>query len=359
MQNEETSRRVQLGNKTILRALGWVLLFVALAWLAVAGRQVLLLTFAGILLGVALAGCADWLQEHSPFSRGWSLFVVCVVLVAVVAGGLWGLGEQVAKQANQLADRVPQAVGKLGQQVRQHPLGAKLVGPARQAQQAGQQQAQELPRKLGQVLAQVMNAAGGIVLFFFLGLFFAANPETYRCGLMHLIPLSGRKRGREVLDQLECTLRRWLLGLCASMASAAVMTGLALWLLKVPMALVLGILAGVGEIVPNFGPLAAAVPAVLLSLVDSPARAGLVVLAYVVIQTVQSYLITPMVQDKAVDMPPAVLIVTQVLMGTVLGPLGLIVATPLMVVVMVVVRMLYVDDALGDTSLENNTSEAS
>jgi predicted PurR-regulated permease PerM len=336
---------------TLVRACALLLAFVVVAAIAYVGRQVLMLTFAGLLFGIALAGAADWLTSKTPLSRGWALLVTCLLLVAVVAGGAWFLGAQIAREANQLADEVPASLGKLRDELRQHPLLARL-DPGGQAQQAMQeqarQQAQQIPAKAGHALAQIANLGGGLVLFFFLGLFFAASPQVYRAGFLHLVPLRGRSRAAEVLDALGHTLRHWLLGLAVAMVSAAVMTGVALWLLKVPMALALALLAGVGEIVPNFGPIAAAGPAVLLSLVDSPARAGLVVLAYVVIQTVQSYLITPMVQDKAIHMPPAVQIVSQVLMGVVLGPLGLIIATPLVAVVMVLVRMLYVEDRLGD-----------
>jgi predicted PurR-regulated permease PerM len=343
--------RYEMSASVVVCTFALALGFVALATLAVLGRQVLMLTFAGVLLGIMLSGVSGWIAEKTRMSRGWALLITCLLLVALTAGGLWGLGSQVAKEANQLADELPASVSKLRQQLRQVPLVARFDpdGQREQAvQQQAQQKAQEIPAKAGHALAQVASVGGSLVLFFFLGLFFAASPHVYRAGLLHLVPLHGRQRAAEVLDALGHTLRHWLLGLAVAMVSAAVLTCGALWLLKVPMPLALALLAGVGEIVPNFGPVAAAGPAILLSLVHSPGRAALVAGAYVVIQTVQSYLITPMVQDKAIHMPPAVQIVSQVLMGVVLGPLGLIIATPLVAVIMVLVRMLYVEDRLGD-----------
>jgi len=122
-----------------------------------------------------------------------------------------------------------------------------------------------------------------------------------------------------------------------------------LWVLNIPMPVTLGIFAAVLTFVPNIGPFVSAVPAVMFGLVISPVRGLYVAVLYVAIQTLESYLITPQIQKKAVSIPPALLISAQILAGILLGFLGLILATPLMVCIIVAVQMIYIEDTLGDS----------
>src|SRR6185295_16753182 len=115
----------------------------------------------------------------------------------------------------------------------------------------------------------------------------------------------------------------------------------------VPLWLPLGLLAALLNFIPNFGPVIAAVPAVLIALADNPAKAAWVVALSVAAQNLEGYLITPLVQRRAVEMPPALTILSQVLMGLLLGPLGVILAAPMTAAAIVVLKMLYVEDTLG------------
>jgi len=126
-----------------------------------------------------------------------------------------------------------------------------------------------------------------------------------------------------------------------------VLTTLGLWILGIPLALTLGIIAAVLSFIPNIGPIISAVPAILIALIESPSKALYVIFLYIGIQTVESYLITPIIQKKAVHLAPALLIAVQIMIGVLLGALGLLLATPLMVVIIVLVQMLYVQDTLG------------
>jgi predicted PurR-regulated permease PerM len=127
---------------------------------------------------------------------------------------------------------------------------------------------------------------------------------------------------------------------------------LGLWILGVPLALALGFIAGLLSFVPNFGPLIALIPAVLVGLMEGPSTALYVVILYIVIQAVESNLITPMIQKQMVYLPPAVILIGQVLLGILVGGLGLILATPIIAIAVVLVQLLYVEDVLGDKSSE-------
>lgn len=159
--------------------------------------------------------------------------------------------------------------------------------------------------------------------------------------------LRRRLRGREVLDEIGVTLSKWLVGKAYSMVAAGVMTAVGLSLLGVPLALLLGIIAGLLDFIPYVGPLMAGVPALLIAFSDSPAQA-LYVLLFSAVQLVQGYLLEPLIDQHTVALPPALTITMQVTFGAVFGMAGVALATPMTAVLVVLVAMLYVQDVLGD-----------
>jgi predicted PurR-regulated permease PerM len=187
------------------------------------------------------------------------------------------------------------------------------------------------------------------VIVVFVGLYVAADPDVYARGLVRLVPMPRRRRAREVLEALARTLRRWLVGKLLGMAVIAVATWAGLSLAGVPLALVLGLLAGLLNFVPYLGPMLSFVPALPLAIPEGATTVGWVLGLYVGIQMAESYLLTPLVDQQSVALPPALTITAQVLLGVLLGWLGLVLATPLTAAALVLVRMLYVEDLLGDS----------
>ena len=154
------------------------------------------------------------------------------------------------------------------------------------------------------------------------------------------------------MDKLGETLINWLLGKLFSMTVVGVLTALGLWALGIPLIGVLSLLAGLLSFIPNFGPILALIPAVLVALLEGPDQALYVAGLYVLVQAVESNLITPLVQQRLIEMPPALILVAQVLMGTLVGGLGVMLATPVVAILMVLVKMLYIQDGLGDKSVK-------
>lgn len=184
----------------------------------------------------------------------------------------------------------------------------------------------------------------------FLGLFLAADPGLYRRGLLRLIPLRARPRWETALIEAGHALERWLLGQLVAMVCVGVLTGLGLWALGIPLALSLGILAGALDFVPYIGPIAAALPAFLMGLTQSPNLALYVALLYVVVQQIKGNVIVPLAQRWAVSLPPALGIISVIVFGLIFGVPGLLFATPLMVVTLVLVRKLYIEGVLEQSS---------
>lgn len=319
--------------------------FVAMAAAFLYGIDVWILWFAGVLLAIVLHSLTKIVSKYARISHAWGLTVVTLTVVAILGGLFWFLGATISNQTDKLVQDVPRAWQQVEDKLQQQKWGQLLLGERSNAQQSLKEQA---PKQVGSAVKLTLNLLGGFVLVFFVGLLMAVDPKPYRNAILHLVPHRKKKRAAEVLNALYVTLQRWLFGKLLSMISAAIITTIGLWLLKVPLALTLGILAGVGEFVPNFGPIIAAIPAVLLAMLEDPMKALWVILLYIGIQTVQSYFITPFVEEKAVDLPMALIIVVQVLFGALFGVLALVFATPLAAVGLVLIKMLYVEDVIGD-----------
>ena len=187
-----------------------------------------------------------------------------------------------------------------------------------------------------------------IYVILFLGFLILASPQVYVEGILHLIPKDRRKRGREVLNTLGQTLRSWLSGKLLSMLIVAVLTWIGLLIIGVPLALILAISAGLLAFVPNFGPLAALVLGVLMAATQGPQQMLWTALVYIAVQVIESNLLTPVIQRQKVSLPIAMILFAQLVLGVYTGALGLILATPIFAIVMVLVKMLYVEDVLDD-----------
>jgi predicted PurR-regulated permease PerM len=316
-----------------------------LAWRA---REVLLLLFTGVLVALLLSRLTEAVEKHTPLPRGVAYAAVLLLLTGAIVGAGWLAAPSVSRQLDKLTESLPQSVDRLSERIQKYRWASELVDqvPGReQLRDAGPQ----VLRHAGSVLSSTAGVLGATIVVLVTGLYLAAQLSFYRRGLLRLVPQDRRPRANEVLQEIIQTLQRWLEAQIVSMTIVGVLTTLGLWLLGVPLALTMGLLAALLEFIPNFGPILSAVPAVLLALMDSPRLALWVVLLYVGIQATESYLITPLVQHRLASLPPVLVIVSQILGGVLFGFMGLALATPLLAVALVLVKRLYIEDRLGDS----------
>jgi len=165
---------------------------------------------------------------------------------------------------------------------------------------------------------------------------------------MHLFPHGTRKRAGEVLTAIATALRKWLVTQLIAMVVIGVVSTVVLLILGVNAAVPLGVIAGLLEFVPTVGPILSALPAIAMGFVDSPQKALAVIIAYIAIQQMENYLLIPFLMREGVDLPPALTIIAQALMALIFGFLGLLCAVPLLAATMVAVKMLYVQDVVGE-----------
>jgi predicted PurR-regulated permease PerM len=303
---------------------------------------VLLLVFGAVLVAVLLHAVAEVLATWTPVPRRWSLLAGGLLLLAVLLGMGVLFGAQMRTQLSGVAERLPLAVNSLSSE-----LGLGEVY-------------EQLPRLLGfgpggEALSRVTTFSvallGGLADFLLVviaGIYIAADPSIYRKGLVKLFPRSEHERVEGAADAAGYALRMWLLGQLVAMALVFVMTSLALWLIGVPSPIALGLIAGLAEFVPLIGPFVGALPAVLIAFSTDQTMLLWTVAAFVIIQQIESNIIMPIVERRVVALPPALALFAVIVFGVLFGPLGLLFAVPLAVVVFVLVKKLYVKETLGE-----------
>lgn len=330
----------------ILLAVG-VAAAVALLLLALwYAAHALLMAFAGVLLAILLRAPADWLSARTGLAERWCLVMVLVVLLSAVVGFGFVVAPQISAQFQQLAQKLPQSIQHVQDELERSAWGAWLLNLVPSPEQLQDGGGGFHP---GGMASSAVQTLFDILVLLFVTLFLALNPRLYSNGLLRLVPREQRPRAAEVLGATGYTLRWWLVGTLIRMVAVGVMTFAGLWLLGVPLALVLAVLAFLLDFVPYFGPIIAAIPAILLGFTEGPQQALYVAALYFVVQQIESLLISPLLYERTVYLPPVVTILAQVVLFSMLGALGIVLATPLAAVGLVWVKMLYVEQVLGDS----------
>lgn len=324
--------------------------FLLVAYVATQLIEILFTIFAGILLAVFLAGVSQELNEDVYVPRPLALLLTIVGLAGLLVG-LWMLaGPDISEQVNALAALLPDATERLASRLRrsaqQYEWIRRFVEPS-----------QLLP-PVSSVIGRVTNVFRGTInvlvngfIIVFIGVYGAAAPGPYVDGVVRLVPPWYRPRAREVLHALGRALRWWLIGRFVMMTIVGILTALGLHLAGIPSPIALGLVAALFSFVPYLGPVLSVLPALLVASVLGVEEVVYVIIVYTAVQLLESYLIAPLVQQQAVHIPPATVITAQFIGGIGAGAAGVLLATPLTIVIIVLVQTLYVEDVLGDDVL--------
>jgi predicted PurR-regulated permease PerM len=359
-----------------------------------AASTVLLVVFLGILFGLAVSAGVD--QLAGAHLGRWRLprAVSAAMIVLGLFGSLGSIGAALyptlAEQVQEIQRRLPEAVRKVstwtmaqeGGVVRAitghrtvarpqsepaipHPADISAADrappPGARPDIAAQvsEQTAALTRFLFGFVGSTVEVIAYALLIVFVGVYVAADPTLYHRGLLHLFPHRARERAGDVLSAIALVLRKWLVTQAIAMLTIAVVWAVALSLLGVKAALALAVIAGFLEFVPTIGPTLAVVPALAMALLDSPQKAASVLVVYLIIQGIESNILIPMLMKGQIHLAPALTIIAQALMTLAFGFLGLMVAVPLTAALIVPVKLLYVEDVVGDGMTDDATDPAS
>jgi predicted PurR-regulated permease PerM len=356
----ETVRRVQL-----VPGLTAVVLTVLLLWLAGTVAEILLFFFLAILAAIYLDALAASLAFRTKLGRGASFTLAIVVTFAALAGIGALLVPPVVEQTHQLVARLPEyAVAwkeRLARLLVNFPALHPLLTPDNQAQivSGALDQAQGF---VGGLLPKVFNIARGFIdvaSILVMALYLALRPATYRDFAISITPPRHRDATRAVLDALGNTLRSWVMAQLLTMAVLGALTAIGLKVLHVPYWLTFGLFSGLAAIVPFFGTLVSTVVPALFVLggPGGPVGAMLVLLLGVAVHLIEANVVAPIIMQRGVHLPPVFSIMSVLIAGTVLGPLGLLVAVPTLCIVMVLIRKVLIERVYGDVATKEEKRE--
>jgi predicted PurR-regulated permease PerM len=332
---------VRVARRTLV-----VVAIVALALLVWRIRTALLLGFIGVLLAILLRGLADFLSRYTRIPARWALLLVVTAFVGLFALFIWFAGPRINEQFSQLAKTLPTSIGRLRDTINESPVGRYLLSYL-QPPQPGTSQGIGLFSGVTGIASTLYDIITDLMLVFFSAIYFAVNPQMYKRGVLMLIPKSKSLRISEVLDESAYTLGYWLVGQVLMMIFVGVMVTVGLWIVGVPLALVLGVISGILEFVPVVGPVVGAVPGILFSMAGGWSQAVYATLVYLIVQETEANVLAPLTQKFTVEVPPALVVLTVVAFGYLFGFLGVFVATPMTALVIVWIKRLYIEDALG------------
>jgi predicted PurR-regulated permease PerM len=381
-------RRPGWSSADVLRTAALVMALYLLGRLFWFANLLVLTAFLGVLFGLAVSSGVDRLTRWR-LPRGLSAALIVICFFAMLFGfGAW-MAPTLHSQGIELRRRLPDAIERVQSWINQRrngvigivfsglsneapvestatkppsvpsqapgapttaarPDSATLATSLRQRMGA---QFSGLTRYLFPFLSSTVEVVTGLLIIIFLSIYIAVDPEMYRRGIMHLFPHGRRERIGEVLSAIAAVLRKWLVTQLIAMVTLGIVTTVILLALDVKAAFALGLLSGLFEFIPTLGPIISSLPAIAMGFLDSPEKALWVTIAYIGVHFLEGHLLIPLLMKGGINLPPALTIFSQALMALTFGFLGLMCAVPLLAATVVGVKMLYVEDIVGDPQI--------
>ena len=337
-------------KRTFIQA-STVMMVVLFAWMLVTNSKIILTGFGGVLIAVLFSSSANWLGHKTNLpSKAW-LAVTVIVPFILLFLFLTYTGPKISAQASELAERMPKAISYIQNYTPELQWADQLANSVKSLS-SYDPKASTIVNAASSFLSSTMNGLGSFVFALFLGLFLSVNPKWYVNGAVLLVPPSHRQKAHDVLNACGSALSDWLIAKIASMAVVGVLTTIGLWILGIDLALILGIIAALLSFIPNIGPLIAFIPAAMVAVIGGFDALLYVTALYVAVQSIESYLLTPVLQAKIVGIPPALTLFVQVILASMVGMTGILLAAPLTVILLVMINMLYIKGFLEPKTTE-------
>lgn len=324
-------------------------LFVALVGVALLVlwrlRDVILLSFVAALIGVGLRGLSDQVRRWTRLPNALCLGIVVVGVAVSVAAVFWIFGAQITAQYDDLVVRLPIAARKLFTWVGANTWGRYALGRV-QGASVGAATA-PVVHLLAASFGSLAKGFTYTLLAVASGVFLAIEPQRYLSGLLELAPDETRPQIEAFLSRTGLDLKRWLVSRLVVMLAVGVLSSLGLWALGIDAPFALGITGGLLTFIPLIGALMAAVPAIVMAFAKAPIDAVWAALIFWAVHFIEGTFITPYAQDRAIDMPPVVTILSVLAFTLLFGGWGVLFAAPMTLVLILAIRTFYIEGVLG------------
>lgn len=332
--------------------------------------QFFLLIFGAILFAVMLRAGTNFLKEKANVPDGLGVAITTLVFVGVLAGIIILIIPRVSEQVKEMKEAIPQAISDVREDLMEYEWGRVVIenieGDAADQGEGGDEEENgggffpdggQIVERAPGFFSSTIGVISDFLILLVLGIFFAVSPRLYVQGVVVLVSPQFRPRLEDVMYKLYFVLKSWLLGKFMTMLFVGVGSAIGLMILGVPMALALGFIAFLLDFIPTIGPIIAAVPAILIAFIQGPMTALWVAIIYFVVQSIESYVLVPLIYKKTVSISPVITLGSLVLFGILAGPLGIILATPLVAAIQVIIKELYIKDYLeSDLNKESENS---
>ena len=344
--SEETTKKESSYSFKVWQTAAILFLFITIVLIVRIAFSVMLMGLAGVLIAIYFHGLADIIQMKTKLGRNWAMLISTVGTVIIICFLLWFIGGKVQTQITELANTLPKTVRTVKDKLAESPLGKKVLD------YSSGNNSQKLVDTAEAFFNTTFGVLGDLYIILFLGLFFTADPSTYKNGILALVPKDRKHQYQNIMNRISSSLKGWLKGMVISMILITFMITIGLTIIGIPATIVLGLITGILVIVPNFGPLIAMIPGVLLAFTVSTNTAVVVALLYIISQTIVSSIVTPLLQKRIINLPPVLTLMSQLIMGTLSGVLGIILAVPLLAILIILIDELYLKGNKSTVALQ-------
>lgn len=314
---------------------------------------ILIQILAGALIAFYFRGISSFIRRKFDWNSKLTMSISTIGTVLIIGLICYFIGARVSSDTMELKKSMPEMVSKVESQLQHSDFGKEIISRAKDIKSSD-----EFSSFISTFFSTTLGGLAQIYVVILIGVFFTAAPQLYIKGIILLVPPKNKDKAKDVMNDLGVSLKNWLLGKFIAMFGVFILTAIGLAIIGVPMWLTLAIIAGLLNFVPNFGPIASAVPAILVGLTIGLTTTLIILGLYIVVQLFETSFITPRAQRKLTKIPPALIMISQVLMASLAGVWGVIFATPFVLIIMVVVEDLYTKPMNEKSTNSNQIEEA-
>ena len=298
--------------------------------------SVLLLVLAGALIALYFYGVAGIFQTklHTPPKAAIILSVI--INIVLLAGIIWFVGDRIQVQISELSQTLPATLQTVKDFIGNSAIGRNLL---KEFNSSGDS------TKTLDILNRFFSSSFGVLsdlyIILLLAIFFISAPSVYKKGMVKLLPHKAKEKGALIISKISAILKGWLKVQLIGMLFIGIATAIGLTIIGIPMVLTLALIAAVFNFIPNFGMLLALIPAVLIGLTHGMGTALIIICVYTFIQFLQNAIQQPLIQTKMINIAPALSIISQITLGLLVGFWGILLATPVLIILIALVEELY------------------